>query len=46
LLGVVVAVTVRKPQAVFAELCFLARSLAIMRTLDIFVISGGGQLLD
>ena len=46
LLGAIAAVTVRKPQAAFAELIFLVRSLAIMRTLDIFVISGGGQLLD
>ena len=46
LLGAIAAVAVRKPRAIFAELKFLARSLAIMRTLDIFVISGGGQLLD
>ena len=46
LLGAIATVTVRKPQAAFAELFFLVRSLAIMRTLDIFVISGGGQLLD
>ncbi len=38
--------TVRKPQTVFAELTFLAKSFAIMRTLDIFVVSGGGQLLN
>ena len=40
------AAIVRKPKGVFSELIFLVKSLALMRTLDIFVISGGGQLLD
>jgi polysaccharide pyruvyl transferase WcaK-like protein len=45
-IGAITTVMVRKPQVVFAELMFLVRSLRIMRSLDIFVISGGGQLLD
>jgi polysaccharide pyruvyl transferase WcaK-like protein len=35
-----------KLSTIFSELCFLFRSFWIIRTIDIFVISGGGQLLD
>jgi polysaccharide pyruvyl transferase WcaK-like protein len=34
------------PKAFFQELSFLAESFAIVRNLDLLVISGGGQLLD
>jgi polysaccharide pyruvyl transferase WcaK-like protein len=37
---------VKKPAAAFSELIFLVKSFCVIRTLDIFVISGGGQLLD
>jgi polysaccharide pyruvyl transferase WcaK-like protein len=40
------AVAIQKPRNVFSEIMFLARSFAIMRTFDILIISGGGQLLD
>ena len=35
-----------KPHAVLSEIAFLARSRRIIKSLDVFVISGGGQLLD
>jgi polysaccharide pyruvyl transferase WcaK-like protein len=34
------------PRIVYAEIMFLLRSLRILGIFDIFVISGGGQLLD
>jgi polysaccharide pyruvyl transferase WcaK-like protein len=37
---------IQLPGAVFHELVFLVRSFVIIRTFDILVISGGGQLLD
>ncbi len=40
------AAAARKPKAIFGELGFLLRSYRIIRFIDIFVISGGGQLLD
>ena len=46
LLRAITAAAIKKPLAAMSEFFFLAKSLAIMRTLDIFVISGGGQLLD
>jgi len=36
----------KRPMVVAAELVFLFRSFRIVRTLDVFVINGGGQLLD
>lgn len=38
--------TIRKPRAVLRELLFLAKSLRIIRSFDLLIISGGGQLLD
>ena len=35
-----------KPRTAYAETIFLLKSLRILRSFDIFVISGGGQLLD
>lgn len=46
LLEVIGVIAVKKPRAAFSELVFLARSFHVIRPLDIFVISGGGQLLD
>jgi polysaccharide pyruvyl transferase WcaK-like protein len=40
------AVAFKIPHAIVSEVTFLAKSLYVMRTLDVFVISGGGQLLD
>ncbi len=40
------AVAFKVPYAIVSELTFLVKSLYVMRTLDVFVISGGGQLLD
>jgi polysaccharide pyruvyl transferase WcaK-like protein len=37
---------VRAPKTFFAELLFLFKSYRILRSLDLLVISGGGQLLD
>ena len=34
------------PAACYAEACFLARSLRILRSFDLLVISGGGQLTE
>ena len=40
------AITIKIPRALISELVFLAKSFNIIRTFDIFIISGGGQLLD
>jgi polysaccharide pyruvyl transferase WcaK-like protein len=40
------AVAFKVPYAIVSELTFLAKSLYVMRSLNVFVISGGGQLLD
>ena len=40
------SLAIRKPATVASELVFLTRSFRVLRTLDILVISGGGQLLD
>ena len=37
---------VRAPETFFAELLFLFKSYRILRSFDLLVISGGGQLLD
>ena len=37
---------IHKPKALFSESVFLVRSFKIIRTFDILIISGGGQLLD
>jgi polysaccharide pyruvyl transferase WcaK-like protein len=39
-------VVVRAPKELCLELVFLRRSLAIVKSCDLLVISGGGQLLD
>jgi polysaccharide pyruvyl transferase WcaK-like protein len=40
------AITLKGPRALISELVFLAKSFNIIRTFDILIISGGGQLLD
>lgn len=40
------AIFLRFPRAVIRELSFLTRSFRILRTFDLLIISGGGQLLD
>lgn len=40
------AALVRAPRALFRETRFLAKSLALLRSFDLFVISGGGQLTE
>ncbi len=40
------AVVIRFPRAIFRELAFLDASLRIMRSFDLLVISGGGQLTE
>jgi len=40
------AVAIRVPQAVYGEIKFLIRSFRIIQSFDLFIISGGGQLLD
>lgn len=37
---------VRKPRIVFNEVLFLCKSFRIVLSLDLFIVSGGGQLLD
>ena len=37
---------VKKPRAFFQETVFLAKSLNFLRSFDLLIISGGGQLLD
>ncbi len=39
-------VTIRVPSRFFDELRFLGRSFLVLRSLDLFIVSGGGQLLD
>jgi polysaccharide pyruvyl transferase WcaK-like protein len=39
-------VVIQKPRATFSEFIFLVRSFEVIRTFDILIISGGGQLLD
>ena len=39
-------IVIRMPRAFLQELFFLAESFRIIRSLDLFVICGGGQLLD
>src|SRR3984957_4911428 len=46
LLHIITTAAITKPWAVILELIFLARSYAAVRTIHIFIISGGGQLLD
>ncbi len=46
LLDAIAFAALRKPRAAFSELLFLAKSFSHVRTIDILVISGGGQLLD
>jgi polysaccharide pyruvyl transferase WcaK-like protein len=45
-LRAIYAAAVRIPKALLQELLFLAESFRIVRSLDILVICGGGQLLD
>ena len=40
------AVIIRIPRTLLRELSFLARSFRVLRSFDLLVISGGGQLLD
>jgi polysaccharide pyruvyl transferase WcaK-like protein len=40
------AATIRAPRAFFQELPFLIESFRIVRSLDLLVVSGGGQLRD
>jgi len=40
------AIAIRMPCTVVRELLFLARSFRIIRSFDLLVITGGGQLLD
>jgi polysaccharide pyruvyl transferase WcaK-like protein len=46
LLQAISAVTIRPARALLKEFVFLAKSFRIIRTLNVLVISGGGQLLD
>src|SRR5262249_45569894 len=41
-----IAAMLRKPGSVTAELVFLARSLSVLRRVDVLIVSGSGQLLD
>lgn len=45
-LRAIYAVLVRAPRALFQELRFLAKSLAILRSFDLLIINGGGQLTE
>jgi len=40
------AAAFKVPYAIVSEVTFLAKSLCVMRTLDVFARIGGGQLLD
>jgi len=46
LLRAIKNVTIRVPDRLFEELSFLGKSFRIIRSFDLLVISGGGQLLD
>ena len=45
-LRIINSVIVRAPGSLFGELLFLLRSLRVLFSLDLLIISGGGQLLD
>jgi polysaccharide pyruvyl transferase WcaK-like protein len=45
-LRAVKAVTLRAPRAIVQELLFLAESIRVVRSLDLLIVSGGGQLRD
>jgi polysaccharide pyruvyl transferase WcaK-like protein len=45
-LRVAKAATTVGPGRAFREFLFLARSFLVVRSLDLFIVSGGGQLLD
>jgi polysaccharide pyruvyl transferase WcaK-like protein len=46
LLRTIKTVTVEVPRRFFDELFFLGRSFRTVRSFDLFIVSGGGQLLD
>jgi polysaccharide pyruvyl transferase WcaK-like protein len=46
ILKAIYAVVYRKPINLLQELFFLAKSLRIIRSFDLLIIAGGGQLLD
>jgi polysaccharide pyruvyl transferase WcaK-like protein len=37
---------IRMPRALFQEVIFLAQSFRIMRSVDLFIVCGGGQIRD
>jgi polysaccharide pyruvyl transferase WcaK-like protein len=45
-LRAIYAALVRAPRAIFRELRFLAKSLDILRSFDLLIINGGGQLTE
>ncbi len=46
LLQAINAVVIRVPRAFFRELAFLAKSFRIIRSLDLLIITAGGQLVE
>jgi len=46
LLRAVKTATIRVPGRFFVEVRFLGRSFLVLRSLDLLIVSGGGQLLD
>jgi polysaccharide pyruvyl transferase WcaK-like protein len=46
LLNAINTVVIRIPHTIFKELLFLGKSFHIMRSFDLLIISGGGQLTD
>jgi polysaccharide pyruvyl transferase WcaK-like protein len=45
-LRVLYATIVKGPITIYAEICFLVRSLRILESFQILIISGGGQLME
>jgi polysaccharide pyruvyl transferase WcaK-like protein len=46
LLRTIYTLAFKIPAACYGEVCFLARSLRVLRSFDLLVISGGGQLTE
>jgi polysaccharide pyruvyl transferase WcaK-like protein len=46
LLRIIYALTIRVPRTIYQELIFLIRSYRIVRSLDLLIVNGGGQLTE
>jgi polysaccharide pyruvyl transferase WcaK-like protein len=46
LITIINRIVIKTPRLIFKELSFLAKSFRVLRSFDILIVSGGGQLLD